>query len=128
MEREIVELRQRLAKSDDPDQDDFELKAGHLSHSPEENYEDAQSSPGNPLAQSRPVAIQPQPPPSRLAQESRPAPSKDEWCLEDVALPRTRVVRLFDQSVSCHLTCLYVCSNTNTDLVSFATTIHSYPF
>ena len=121
MEREIIELRQRLAKSEDRDHQDDETKRhDYLSHEEgSEQYEEAPSPPPISRAQSHPSIIQRQSPTlSKLIQAPRPFGNavstsiKDEWSLENVSLSRARVVRLLDQSVLSHIMC-FVCGVAN---------------
>ncbi|GAM43766.1 hypothetical protein TCE0_060f18847 [Talaromyces pinophilus] len=99
MEREIAELRRRLATGErvegvvDGD--------GHeINHSSGEVYYDAHSPPTSSRAQSLSVSVEHQPSPLRrslVPTESPMSHSANAWVLEDISLSKQRVDRLFDQ-------------------------------
>ncbi|EED13923.1 C6 transcription factor, putative [Talaromyces stipitatus ATCC 10500] len=100
MEREIADLRRRLAAGERPE---GQVDAGdgrEVNHSSGEVYYDAQSPPSSSRAQSLSVSVEHQPSPLRrslVPTESPIPPSANAWVLEDISLSKKRVDRLFDQ-------------------------------
>lgn len=98
MEREIADLRRRLATGERAEGADGD---GHeMNHSSGEVYYDANSPPTSSRAQSLSVSAEHQPSPLRrslVPTESPMSHSANAWVLEDISLSKQRVDRLFDQ-------------------------------
>lgn len=100
MEREIVELRRRLATSEHPESQPETRESREMNPSSAEVYYDAHSPPGSSRAQSMSVSVDHQPSPLRRSTIPGDSPSSHgvgAWVLEDITLSKPRVDRLFDQ-------------------------------
>lgn len=102
MEREIAELRRRLADAENAQAAAFDTTASEElnNQSSEDVFYDPHSPPPS-RAQSLAVSV------DKRASPARPAPSEailpnglssgDVWTLEDITLSKARVARLFEQ-------------------------------
>ncbi|KAL1962443.1 hypothetical protein VTN77DRAFT_9714 [Rasamsonia byssochlamydoides] len=103
MEREIADLRRRLAHGDRP-QPAFDANASdELNQSGEDVFYDPHSPPPSTRAQSLSVSVDQQPSPLRRSlapqgpDDTILPRTSNVWTLEDITLSRARVLRLFEQ-------------------------------
>lgn len=105
MEKEIADLRRRLAHGEQGDPMIDGGEGTEINNSSAEVYYDAPSPPTSSRAQSLSVSVEHHPSPLRrslapthgLPTESPMSHSGNTWVLEDISLSKQRVDRLFDQ-------------------------------